>query len=1066
MNKPPSDGVVLVVGRAIDTEAIRRRITAQIVAVDTIREALTRTRTRNICGVVSDHPLPDGTGIELLERIRENHPTVPVVLWTDDGDEATASKAITAGISEYISKRETADVRAIDRIQAQIAAWRDAGENAQPNGGDTRQLTRYETMFETVSDGICVLTRDSEFVEVNDGFVELTGYSREHLLGNHASMVRPESLNETFDEVQAALDGGSDVETIEMEIQTAAGEDRTVEARYAQFDYDGKSGRIGVWRDITDRNEREQKLELFRTLVDHASDGIYVIDSDSAEILDANDASCRMLGYSRSELLSRSVPDINPEFSTATWDDHVDAIPHDGELVIESTHQRKDGSTFPVEIKVTHVSLESEYYVAVVRDITDRKAREQELKAEKERFRSLLEAAPDPIFVADAATGEIVETNTAACEIRDQPREEILGLHQTALHPDDEQERYRALFEQHVNQGGAVTRFEGEQVCLTTAVGERIPVSISTETVSFDGRTLIQAVFRDISKQQQYQEALENLNTATQSFIEAKTEHEVAQNVVDIASEVLELSGTAVYFYDDDAGALTPAAYSSDLEERIGAPPTLSPGSGIPWRVYVEQEPAILDDERTGSDADCTEVPFSCELVLPMGEHGVVLVGDTSAGNFDEGTVDLATILTTTAEAAVDRVEWAEQLQVQKDQAQRQSQQLERVNQINDKIRRSIQAIIDAETRQGVEQAVCTHLTDLDRFAFAWIGEPEYVLDKVTPEAWAGPDASYLDRLSLEFDAGRTDPAVRAIREQETTVVPTIAAKVGEEPWRRKALRHEFRSAISVPLVNDDVLYGALTIYATQASAFDDRSTAVLTEVGKLVGYGINAVERRNAFSSTDTVELTFELPYADDTFVDLASRLGTELEVINMSARSDEEYLVQTIAHDIDPSRIREVTDNTVIIDEMRIIRDTDPVVFELIVSGSCIATDVAPLTGMSRRIRFSERANRVTVVVPRDRDVQSFIAHVRDEHPDAKVVRRQTTDREATRSSPSVVDDLTPRQQEVLQTAYYGGFFEQPRNSTGTDIADALDISQPAFSKQLRKGERKLLQAIYEAE
>ena len=57
---------------------------------------------------------------------------------------------------------------------------------------------------------------------------------------------------------------------------------------------------------------------------------------------------------------------------------------------------------------------------------------------------------------------------------------------------------------------------------------------------------------------------------------------------------------------------------------------------------------------------------------------------------------------------------------------------------------------------------------------------------------------------------------------------------------------------------------------------------------------------------------------------------------------------------------------------------------------------------------------------------------------------------------------ETLTDRQRDLLRTAYYSGFFEQPRTRTGADIADSFGISQPAFSKQLRTAQQKLLTAI----
>ncbi|WP_255473837.1 GAF domain-containing protein [Salarchaeum sp. JOR-1] len=273
---------------------------------------------------------------------------------------------------------------------------------------------------------------------------------------------------------------------------------------------------------------------------------------------------------------------------------------------------------------------------------------------------------------------------------------------------------------------------------------------------------------------------------------------------------------------------MTPTAYSAQVETLIGEPPTLPPGNSLAWRVYTNQEAATFDDVRTAEDVYNPTTPFRSELIYPLGNHGVLLIGDTEIGAFDRDTEELADLLATAAETALDRVAWAQQLQTQKQDAQRQAQQLTRANQINEKLRESIQAIIEADTRQEIEQAICTHLTEIDRFAFAWVGKPTPTGDAVTPVAWAGSNSEYIEDLSGHLDIDSHLPAVQTIREREPTNVSTVADAANQEPWRQLALLHEYQSAISVPIIYDETLYGALTIYATRPSAFDERSTAVL----------------------------------------------------------------------------------------------------------------------------------------------------------------------------------------------------------------------------------------------
>jgi PAS domain S-box-containing protein len=128
------------------------------------------------------------------------------------------------------------------------------------------------------------------------------------------------------------------------------------------------------------------------------------------------------------------------------------------------------------------------------------------------KYRALIDAAPDAIFIADVDTGTIVEANEAAASLVGQPRHEVVGMHQSRLHPDDDQERYRRLFDRHQNADESVRRrFDDEPIHVETADGDRIPVEISANVVELDGRTLFQGHFRDISERRDRERKLRTI---------------------------------------------------------------------------------------------------------------------------------------------------------------------------------------------------------------------------------------------------------------------------------------------------------------------------------------------------------------------------------------------------------------------------------------------------------------------------------------------------------------------------------------------------------------------------
>lgn len=122
--------------------------------------------------------------------------------------------------------------------------------------------------------------------------------------------------------------------------------------------------------------ERTAKLKLFRTLLDHSNDAIEVLDPVTMRFLDMNETECRVLGYSREELLSMSVFDIDPAVDAASSKAIVAQLRQSGRAWFETVHRRKDGSTFPVEISATTIELDQPYLLSIARDITQRKANE------------------------------------------------------------------------------------------------------------------------------------------------------------------------------------------------------------------------------------------------------------------------------------------------------------------------------------------------------------------------------------------------------------------------------------------------------------------------------------------------------------------------------------------------------------------------------------------------------------------------------------------------------------------------------------------------------------------
>ena len=173
----------------------------------------------------------------------------------------------------------------------------------------------------------------------------------------------------------------------------------------------------------TERKRTEEALSLFRTLVDQSNDGVEVIDPDTLQILDMNQKGCADLGYTREEILSLTLRDIDP---TMDHDECVKAITQlkeSGTLVKEGVHLRKNGSTFPVEVSTKLIGLEGgKFVVAMVRDITERKRVEGRLR----EYEKAVEGVEEMIAVVDR-NYRLLLANRAYAQFRNIERDQLLG---------------------------------------------------------------------------------------------------------------------------------------------------------------------------------------------------------------------------------------------------------------------------------------------------------------------------------------------------------------------------------------------------------------------------------------------------------------------------------------------------------------------------------------------------------------------------------------------------------------------------------------------------------------
>ncbi|MDB2275502.1 bacterio-opsin activator domain-containing protein [Halorubrum ezzemoulense] len=600
----------------------------------------------------------------------------------------------------------------------------------------------------------------------------------------------------------------------------------------------------------------------------------------------------------------------------------------------------------------------------------------------------------------------------------------------------------------------------------TDKAGREHTLLVNVREVSIQDGTLLFSC-RDITKRKQREEALATLQETARDFLYAETHQEIAQHVVDDTPGVLNLDASTVYLFDADANELRPAARSATMRELTGPLPTVhADGETLPSYSFVENEALFFDDVHEADRLENRATDLRSVAYIPLGNHGVFVAGSDRVGAFDEVTRELADLLAATAEAALDRVTRESRLRKQDRTLQEQNEQLTALNRINETIREIDQALVQAEMREEIDHTVCELLTGEDRFRFAWIGTIDRTTDTVEPRAWAGSEQGYLDSQAFAIDAEGGEPAGQTAASGDVTMVTNVAAGLRDESWRKAALAHDYLSVLSIPLVYNDLTHGVLTVYAPTQDAFDDTTKAVLAELGETIASALSAIERKNALLTTSMTRVEFDID--DPAFV--LSRLARDAACTlsyqgGVQQSTEGSYVFVTV----DDGAVTDVVDaasQLVGIDEVQqISTDAEGGVLRLRLTQPFLALELADHGAVFHEATADPTSTTLVIDIPDSIDIRTITQLVRETFSTVELRSKQTLDQSMERDLYSkFLEKLTERQLEVIQTAYYSGFFESPRASTGEDVAETLGISPPAFYKHSRTVQRKLFETLFE--
>ena len=298
-----------------------------------------------------------------------------------------------------------------------VIVVRDITARQQAEEALRQSQERYRTLAESSPDAIFILDRESAIQYVNSVAIQWLGRADTELLGRSpAEFFPPEIARQHQEVVQRVFETG---ESTRMELgQPFRGTVKWIETRLVPLR--NSRGEIlsvmGIARDLTEQKRTEEALkeheELSQKIIGTAMEGFWMLDLEG-NLVDVNEAYCRMSGYSRQELLSLHTSDVEVnEASPELVVQHIQRIFQSGSDRFETRHRCKDGRIIEVEVIATFLKLRERYVFAFMRDITQRKETEEALRKAEARYRGIFENATEGIF-RTTPEGRILIANPA-----------------------------------------------------------------------------------------------------------------------------------------------------------------------------------------------------------------------------------------------------------------------------------------------------------------------------------------------------------------------------------------------------------------------------------------------------------------------------------------------------------------------------------------------------------------------------------------------------------------------------------------------------------------------------
>ncbi|ELY89532.1 PAS domain S-box [Natrialba hulunbeirensis JCM 10989] len=850
-----------------------------------------------------------------------------------------------------------------------------------------------------------------------------------------------------------------------------------------------------------------------------SSDGLIGFDAEGA-IVFANRAAGEWLGYPDGALLDRAIEEFVAGEHAATLDRLRQRARQAGEATASCLLLDRRGREHPVSLTLRLATDDDQRrFIAVVHRHTTA-ADEQAAHEQLIRQRSAaIDAANDGMAITDD-DGSIVYSNDVHATLFGYDNAAaIVGHSWKRLFTDVEVERFEADVLPTVAEHGS---WRGDATGCRED-GSTVPIELTLSALD-DG---IVCVVRDTTERIARQRQLETLTNGLRELLTADDPESVARLTAEAVETVLEFDIACVRLFDSDTNRLECTALTDAASELLETRTAYNLEATLAGHAFREGETVV--NRQAGVEVDengATGVGNGYgypSLHVPIGGDGVVTILAENGSDLDDRVIQLAEMLAVNARTAIGRAERIRLLEAHERELRAQRDQLETHNQINTLIQEIGRRLIEASTREELEETICERLVASELYHSAWIGEIEASTDRLTTRVGYGITDSDLDAINemsvASIGHGTVDRllesrAVEVVRSYEVPsevggrrMVPA-AADAGTGAASKSQPKSDSNpvpeiaadvvSTAAIPLMYGDRLLGVLVVNGTGDRIFGEETVIGFESLGRVTGFAINAIRNRLLLLADSVIELEFRI--ADPTLFPLAvaSELDCECRFERSVPVEGGKILTYYTITGSGPAAVLEVTAAAPQIADARVIserrsdgagtgigspggdrntagdkteNDTDParqLVLQTVATNSLAHVALDSGAAVRDAVASADEA-RITLEAPQTADVRTVVSLFAAEFDGVELTAKRERDRSvetAAEFHQTVDATLTEKQRAALESAYAAGYYDWPRAITAEELAASMGISSSTLHQHLRKGIWSVLWAFLDGD